>query len=109
MACKHLGGDFNFAWPSANVAVMGADAAVEILYAKTLASAEDTDSRNELFLRLREEYTANYCSLDSRVDTGFLDEIIRPEDTRFKVISAFNCIEDKTERAPWKKHDNLPL
>jgi acetyl-CoA carboxylase carboxyltransferase component len=109
MASKHLGGDFNFAWPSANVAVMGIDAAVEILYAKTLASVEDADSRNELFLRLREEYTANYCSLDSMVDDGFLDEIIRPEDTRFKVISALNCIADKTERTPWKKHDNLPL
>lgn len=109
MASKRLGGDFNFAWPSANVAVMGVDAAVEILYAKTLASVEDADSRNELFLRLKEEYTANYCSLDSMVDDGFLDEVIRPEDTRFKVISALNGIENKAERAPWKKHDNLPL
>ena len=109
MACKQLGGDFNFAWPSANVAVMGPDASVEILHAKELASVEDAGLRNELFLRLREEYKESSCSLDAMVENGFLDEIIKPEDTRSKVISALNCLEGKNESSPWRKHDNLPL
>ena len=109
MACKQLGGDANFAWPSANVAVMGADGAVEILYAKELASVGDPAVRQELIFRLREEYQEKYCSLQIAADQGYVDEIIRPEETRFKVISALKSIAGRKAEAPWKKHDNLPL
>lgn len=109
MACKQLGGDVNFVWPSANVAVMGADGAVEILYARELASVEDAALRHELFLRLREAYQENFCILDVMIEKGYIDEVIRPSETRAKVISAFRCIEDKKGGTPWKKHDNLPL
>ena len=109
MACKQLGGDANFAWPSANVAVMGADGAVEILYAKELASVGDPAVRQELIFRLREEYQERYCSWQIAADQGYVDEIIRPEETRFKVISALKSITGRKAEAPWKKHDNLPL
>jgi acetyl-CoA carboxylase carboxyltransferase component len=109
MACKQLGGDVNFAWPSADIAVMGADGAVGILYAKELASVDDPAARQELSSRLKQEYQDKYCSLRSAADQGYIDEIIRPEDTRSKVISALRSISVANAETPWKKHDNLPL
>ena len=109
MACKQLGGDVNYAWPSANIAVMGADGAIEILYAKELASEADPAVRQELSRRLREDYQDKYCSLLSAAEQGYIDEIIRPEDTRFKVISALRSVSDRKAETLWKKHDNLPL
>ena len=109
MACKQLGADVNYAWPSANIAVMGADGAIEILYAKELASEADPAARQELSRRLRKEYQDKYCSLLSAAEQGYIDEIIRPEDTRFKVISALRSVSGRKAEIPWKKHDNLPL
>ena len=108
MACKQLGGNFNYAWPSADIAVMGADGAVEVLYSKELTAA-DPDERRELYDRLKEEYKEKYCGLGTAVSGGYIDEVIKPEETRFKVISALRSLDSGNAGAPWKKHDNLPL
>ena len=109
MACKQLGGDCNLAWPSANVAVMGADAAVEILYSKDLSSIDDPVLRKEFADMKKQEYETELCDLSKAVDSGYLDEVIRPEETREKIISALDGLVNKKECRPWKKHDNLPL
>ena len=109
MSCKQLGGDYNFAWPSANVAVMGADGAVEILYSRELREIEDPHLRREVAQQRKQEYQEKYCDLSKVVEQGHIDEIIRPEDTRSKIISALESLDDKKIGIPWRKHDNLPL
>ena len=109
MGCKELGADVNLAWPSANIAVMGVDGAVEILYAKELAAIEDPHLRHEMFLRLRQTYQDEFCDIRSIAQLGHIDEVISPEQTRSKVISALKTIADRSSELPWRKHDNLPL
>ena len=109
MSCKQLGGDYNFAWPSANIAVMGVDGAVEILYAKELRGVEDPHLRREIVSQKKMEYQDKFCDLYRVVAQGYVDEVIRPEDTRPKIISALRSLEEKKCSTPWKKHDNLPL
>ena len=92
MSCKQLRGDINYAWPSANIAVMGAEGAVEIL--------KDIDAK---------EYNDLFCNPYNAAGYGYIDDIIEPRNTRFRVIRALEQLAEKKQENPWKKHDNLPL
>jgi propionyl-CoA carboxylase beta chain len=106
MNSKNLGGDFNFAWPTAEIAVMGPEGAVAILYRKELESAEDPAAmKKELAAKYREEIANPYVA-DER---GFIDEVIDPAETRRKLIRAFEALETKFMNNPARKHGNIPL
>lgn len=106
MNSKGLGGDFNFAWPTAEIAVMGPEGAVAILYKKELSESEDpAQLKKELALRYRNEIANPYIA-DER---GYIDEVIDPAITRQKLITAFEALEDKHVSVPSRKHGNIPL
>jgi propionyl-CoA carboxylase beta chain len=106
MNSKNLGGDFNFAWPTAEIAVMGPEGAVAILYRKELESADDAAAmKKELAARYREEIANPYVA-DER---GFIDEVIDPAETRRKLIRSFEALETKYMNNPARKHGNIPL
>ena len=106
MNSKNLGGDFNFAWPTAEIAVMGPEGAVSILYRNQLMNAEDPDKlKKELALKYREEIANPYIADEK----GYIDEVIDPSVTRRKLISAFEALENKHLNVPSRKHGNIPL
>ncbi len=106
MSSKHLRTDFNYAWPTAEIAVMGPEGAVEILYKRELETAADRAvARAEKVAEFRDKF-ANPFIAASR---GFIDEVIRPRDTRRKLITALRSLENKRDRNPPKKHGNIPL
>jgi propionyl-CoA carboxylase beta chain len=106
MSSKHLRTDFNYAWPTAEIAVMGPEGAVEILYKRELEAAADRAvARAEKVAEFRDKF-ANPFIAASR---GFIDEVIRPRDTRRKLITAIRSLENKRDRNPAKKHGNIPL
>ncbi len=106
MNSKNLGGDFNFAWPTAEIAVMGPDGAVAILYRRQLAESDDPDAlKKELVKKYRDE-VANPFIADEK---GYIDEVIDPAVTRKKLISAFEALQNKWVKSPARKHGNIPL
>jgi len=106
MNSKNLGGDFNFAWPTAEIAVMGPDGAVAIIYRKVLEASEDPVAmKKELVAKYRNEIANPYVA-DER---GFIDEVIDPAYTRQKLIRAFEALENKFINNPARKHGNIPL
>lgn len=106
MNSKNLGGDFNFAWPTAEIAVMGPEGAVSILYKKQLAEAEDPAKlKKELARKYREEIANPYIADEK----GYIDEVIDPAITRKKLISALGALENKQVSRPSRKHGNIPL
>ena len=109
MSCKQLRGDINYAWPSASIAVMGAEGAVEILYSKDIKSVEDPDKREKLAYEKKKEYNDLFCNPYNAASYGYIDDIIEPRNTRFRVIRALEQLAGKKQQNPWKKHDNLPL
>ena len=109
MSCKQLRGDINYAWPSANIAVMGAEGAVEILYSKELGAIEDPAARETAFEQKKQEYNDLFCNPYNAASYGYIDDIIEPRNTRFRIIRALEQLADKKQDKPWKKHDNLPL
>lgn len=106
MNSKHIGADFNFAWPTAEIAVMGAQGAAEIIFKKEIA--ESADPAQKLAEKVA-EYTQMFCNPYIAAQRGFIDEIIKPEETRRKLIRAFESLENKAVRLPRKKHGNIPL
>ena len=102
MASKHLRGDFNYAWPTAEIAVMGAKGAVEILYRSELAEPEKIAARTR-------DYEARFANPFVAAEKGFIDEVIQPHSTRRRVARAFASLRGKKLQNPWKKHDNIPL
>ncbi len=102
MASKHLRADFNYAWPTAEVAVMGAKGAVEILYRSELGDVEKTAARTK-------EYEDRFANPFVAAEKGFIDEVIMPHSTRKRVARAFAALRNKKQTVPWKKHDNIPL
>ncbi|MGR3724607.1 acyl-CoA carboxylase subunit beta [Abyssibius alkaniclasticus] len=102
MASKHLRGDFNYAWPTAEIAVMGAKGAVEILYRSELGDAEKIAARTK-------DYEARFANPFVAAEKGFIDEVIMPHSTRRRVARAFASLRGKQQKNPWKKHDNIPL
>jgi acetyl-CoA carboxylase carboxyltransferase component len=109
MSCKQLRGDINYAWPSANIAVMGAEGAVEILYSKDIKSIEDPAEKARVAEDKKKEYNDLFCNPYSAASYGYIDDIIEPRNTRFRVIRALEQLATKQQSNPWKKHDNLPL
>ena len=106
MASKHIRTDVNFAWPSAEIAVMGAEGAVGILYRRELGEAQDKDStRNARILELEEKFANPYVAAEH----GFVDEVIEPAQTRPKLIRALSLLENKRDTNPPRKHGNIPL
>ncbi|MEN4098816.1 MAG: carboxyl transferase domain-containing protein, partial [Anaerolineaceae bacterium] len=106
MSSKHLNGDVNFAWPAAEIAVMGPEGAVEIVYRKELASAEDAaTARKEKIRQFRDEQANPYIA----ASRGYLDDIIRPAESRVKLVAALESLREKRKDAPPRKHGNIPL
>jgi propionyl-CoA carboxylase beta chain len=106
MCSKHIRGDMNFAWPSAELAVMGPDGAVQIIFRKEIDAAKDPRAREaELVREYREKFANPYIA----AQMGYLDDIIEPQDTRPRVANAFAVLRSKRETRPAKKHGNIPL
>ena len=106
MSSKHLRTDFNYAWPTAELAVMGPEGAVNILYKRELdAAADPARARAEKVAEFREKFATPYVA----AARGFVDEVIRPRETRRKLIAALRNLENKRDKNPPKKHGNLPL
>lgn len=106
MNSKHIGADMNFAWPSAEIAVMGAKGAAEIIFKKEINNAEDKDAK----LKEKEaEYARLFANPYSAAERGFIDEVILPKVTRRKLIKAFAMLKDKKVDTPKRKHGNIPL
>jgi propionyl-CoA carboxylase beta chain len=106
MSSKHIRGDYNVAWPSAEMAVMGADGAVNILYRDEIAGAADPAAERR---RLVAEYNDRFASPWIAAEMGYLDDVIEPEDTRPKLIAALEMLRHKRQSLPPKKHGNPPL
>ncbi|MDJ0626662.1 MAG: acyl-CoA carboxylase subunit beta [Rhodobacter sp.] len=102
MASKHLRGDFNYAWPTAEIAVMGAKGATEILYRSELGDPEKIAARTK-------DYEDRFANPFVAAEMGFIDEVITPRNTRKRVCRAFASLRGKKLQNPWKKHDNIPL
>ncbi len=106
MASKHIRADVNLAWPSAEIAVMGAEGAVNILYRREVESADDPAA---LRAERIEEYNAQFANPYVAAELGYLDDVIRPRDTRPKLIAALESLVTKRQSLPRKKHGNIPL
>ena len=109
MSCKQLRGDINYAWPTAEIAVMGADGAVEVLYAKEIKADPDPVKQAEAAAAKKEEYNKLFCNPYNAARYGYIDDVIEPRNTRFRVIRALEQLRTKNVVNPAKKHDNLPL
>ena len=106
MNSKHIGADINLAWPSAEIAVMGAKGASEIIFRKEISKAEEPEKK----LKEKEaEYAEKFAHPYRAASRGFIDEVIHPAETRKKLISAFDSLENKSKKIPAKKHGNIPL
>lgn len=109
MSSKQLRGDLNYAWPSAEIAVMGAKGAIEVLEGKKLAAIEDENEKAKEFAKLEGEYTDKFANPYNAASFGYIDDVIEPRNTRFRVIRAFQSLATKKQVNPAKKHSNIPL
>ena len=107
MSCKQLRGDINYAWPSAQIAVMGADGAVNVLYAKDIKA--DPEHAQAIFEEKKKEYEELFSNPYQAAQKGYIDDVIEPRNTRFRIIRALEQLASKRQEIPAKKHDNLPL
>jgi propionyl-CoA carboxylase beta chain len=106
MNSKHIGADMNYAWPTAEIAVMGAKGAAEIIFRKEIKSADDPTA----VLKEKEaEYAGLFANPYNAAARGYVDEVIKPHQTREKLIRAFAMLENKVDNLPRKKHGNIPL
>ncbi len=102
MASKHIGADINYAWPTAEIAVMGAKGATEILYRSELGDVEKIAARTK-------EYEERFANPFVAAERGFIDEVIMPHSSRRRIARAFASLRNKSQSTPWKKHDTIPL
>lgn len=109
MSSKHLRGDINYAWPTAEIAVMGPKGAVEILYQKEIASIENLEEKTKFIAEKESEYKNKFANPYIAAKYGYIDDIIEPRNTRFRVIRALQMLATKKDNNPLKKHDNIPL
>jgi len=106
MASKHIRTDINYAWPSAEIAVMGAEGAVNILYKRDIDKAKDPAAmRAEKIAEFRERFASPYVA----AERGYVDEVILPRMTRSKLVQALATLDHKRDKNPPKKHGNIPL
>ena len=106
MSSKHIRGDLNLAWPTAEIAVMGPEGAVEIIYRRELQDAEDPIARKK---ELTDEYREKFAHPYIAASRGFVDDVIEPSETRARLINALEVFQNKRDHNPPKKHGNIPL
>lgn len=106
MNSKHIRGDINYAWPSAEIAVMGPKGAVEIIFKKEIADASDHAKREE---ELTNEYRERFANPFIAAERGYIDDVIEPSETRIRLIRSLKMLATKQDTNPWKKHGNIPL
>ena len=106
MNSKHIGADMNYAWPTAEIAVMGAKGAAEIIFKNEIAASSDPVAK---LAEKEKEYIEHFANPYRAAERGYVDEVIKPEDTREKLIKAFKMLENKVDVLPKKKHGNIPL
>jgi len=106
MNSKHVRGDINYAWPTAEIAVMGPKGAVEIIFKKEIAEAKDSAAREE---ELTNEYRTRFANPFIAAERGYIDDVIEPAETRVRLIRALKMLATKQDTNPWKKHGNIPL
>jgi acetyl-CoA carboxylase carboxyltransferase component len=109
MSCKQLRGDFNYAWPSAEIAVMGASGAIEVLEGSNLKKIEDPAEKKAYIEKKTAEYQEAFANPYQAASFGYIDDVIEPKNTRFRVARAFKLLETKKLTNPLRKHSNLPL
>ncbi|NLJ82595.1 MAG: acyl-CoA carboxylase subunit beta [Bacteroidales bacterium] len=109
MSSKHLRGDINYAWPTAEIAVMGGKGAIEILMSKELRAIEDPEKLNEFLNEKEAEYRDQFANPYVAARYGYIDDVIEPRNTRYRVIKALMSLQTKRLENPPKKHDNMPL
>jgi propionyl-CoA carboxylase beta chain len=106
MNSKHLRSDVSLAWPTAEIAVMGAEGAVNIVFRREIEKAADQDAKRQQLIReYREKFSTPYAS----AERGFVDDVIEPAETRPRLIKAFRMLSTKRETVPARKHGNIPL
>jgi propionyl-CoA carboxylase beta chain len=106
MASKHIRADVNFAWPTAEIAVMGPEGAVNIIFRRELLAAADAEAERA---RLVDEYRNTFANPYRAAGLGYLDDVIHPAETRAHIIKALTSLEGKRQEVPPKKHGNIPL
>jgi propionyl-CoA carboxylase beta chain len=106
MNSKHIGGDLNFAWPTAEIAVMGPKGAVEIIYRRQIQQADDPKAKKDAFI---EQYRAKFATPYVAAEYGYVDDVIKPSETRKRLIRGFDMLRNKVVNNPPKKHGNIPL
>ncbi len=109
MSSKHIRSDFNFAYPTAEIAVMGPEGAINILYREQIAKSEKQGKSQEVRLELTEEYKLTFANPYKAAELGYIDEVIVPEETRRLLIQGLNILKGKREKGPSRKHGNIPL
>jgi propionyl-CoA carboxylase beta chain len=106
MNSKHIGCDMNYAWPSAEIAVMGAKGAAEIIFKNEIAKSDDPAAK---WQEKEHQYREQFANPYEAAARGYVDEVIRPSDTRRRIIAALDMLRNKVEKLPRKKHGNIPL
>jgi acetyl-CoA carboxylase carboxyltransferase component len=109
MSSKHLRGDINYSWPGAEIAVMGAKGAVEVLYSKETKAITDPEEKAKFVKEKEEEYKEKFANPYVAAKYGYIDDVIEPRNTRFRIIRALQMLATKKDSNPPKKHSNLPL
>ena len=109
MSCKQLRGDLNYAWPSAEIAVMGASGAIEVLEGRAMSSIEDPEEREQYKLQREAEYKEKFANPYEAAAFGYIDDVIEPRNTRFRIIRGLQTLQTKKLTNPPKKHSNIPL
>ncbi len=109
MSCKQLRGDMNYAWPTAEIAVMGAKGAIEVLEGRNIAKIESDEEKSKYIQAKESEYIEKFANPYQAAKYGFIDDIIEPRNTRFRIIRALEALSTKKEMNPPKKHCNIPL
>ena len=109
MSSKQLKGDFNYAWPSAEIAVMGASGAIEVLYAKGMKEIENPEEKAKYAAEKEAEYKEAFANPYQAAKYGYIDDVIEPRNTRFRIIRALAALATKKDTRPNKKHNNIPL
>jgi propionyl-CoA carboxylase beta chain len=109
MASKHIRADVNYAWPTAEIAVMGPEGAVDIVYKSEISKIKDSRAREEARKAKIEEFRDRFANPYVAADRGFVDAVISPRETRKKLIQALEMLDTKRDKNPPKKHGNIPL
>jgi methylmalonyl-CoA decarboxylase subunit alpha len=109
MSSKHLRGDINYAWPTAEIAVMGPKGAIEVLRSKKIAKIEDPDEQASYIASEEDDYKRRFANPYDAAQYGYIDDVIEPRNTRFRIIRALQSLATKKDTLPAKKHSNLPL